>query len=419
MTGSSENELTDPAPLPDGARDVLPIESAELAAIESSLRGAFAGFGYREVRTPLLQFADVMDRAQDGGLGRAFRLFDDHGQVLVVRPDLTIPVARLVAGRLEDHPGPLRVSYIAECLRPPPPGKAQRLEERQAGIELVGLSGPAADAEVVSLLVSALTALGIDDLRVALGDVSLTRAVLDGVGVSEQDQTRLRDAVSARNLVAWRRIAESLPLDDGSRRLVAELPTVRGGSEVLRELAKAVPAAEPHCQALLTTLNLLEAHGTSESVMTDLGVLRDWGYYSGIVVEAYAPGVGRPVAVGGRYDGLIGRFGSARPAVGAAVILDRVHEAIAARNGRAEFIDGVVLAGGIEIDVAAARALRAAGVVVIGVSDQAGVADALATAEGWRFVARRDEAGFAVTDRTDNRTVTCADLVEGLRSLRS
>ena len=213
MTGSSENELTDPAPLPDGARDVLPIESAELAAIESSLRGAFAGFGYREVRTPLLQFADVMDRAQDGGLGRAFRLFDDHGQVLVVRPDLTIPVARLVAGRLEDHPGPLRVSYIAECLRPPPPGKAQRLEERQAGIELVGLSGPAADAEVVSLLVSALTALGIDDLRVALGDVSLTRAVLDGVGVSEQDQTRLRDAVSARNLVAWRRIAESLPLD--------------------------------------------------------------------------------------------------------------------------------------------------------------------------------------------------------------
>ncbi len=419
MTGPSENELVDSAPLPDGARDVLPIESAELAAIEASLRATFAGFGYREVRTPLLEFAGVMDRAQEGGLGRAFRLFDDHGQVLVVRPDLTIPVARLVAGRLGDHPGPLRVSYIAECLRPPPSGRAERLEERQAGIELVGLSGPAADAEVVSLLVGALTALGIDDLKVALGDVSLTRAVLDGVGVSESDQTRLQHAVRARNLVAWRRIAASLTLDDDARRLVAELPTVRGGSDVLRALAVAVPAAAPQCETLLTTLDLLEAHGTADYVMTDLGVLRDWGYYSGIVVEAYAPGVGRPVAVGGRYDGLIGRFGMARPAVGAAVLLDRVHEAIAARNGRAQFIDGVVLAGGIEIDVAAARALRSAGVVVVGVSDHPGVADALAAAEGWRYVARRVDAGFTIADRTDSRTVTCANLMEGLRSLRS
>lgn len=418
MTGSPDNELTETARLPDGARDVLQVESAELAAIETSLRATFARYGYREVRTPLLEFAEVMDRAQEGGLGRAFRLFDDHGQVLVVRPDLTIPVARLVAGRLGDHPGPLRVSYVAECLRPAPSGKAQRVDERQAGLELVGLFGPAADAEIVSLLVTGLTALGIDDLSVALGDVSLTRAVLDGVGVSDADQSRLREAVRARNLVAWRRIAQSLALDDDARRLVAQLPTVRGGADVLRDLAAAVPAAEPQCSALLTTLDLLEQHGADAHVMADLGVLRDWGYYSGIVVEAYAPGVGRPVAVGGRYDELVGRFGASRPAVGAAVILDRVHEAVAVRNGRAATVDGVVLAGGIDRDVATARALRAEGVVVIGVADTVGVAEALAVAEDWRFLARRDEAGFVVTDRAHNRTVTCTDLAEGLQSLR-
>lgn len=416
---STDNDLADIAPLPDGARDVLPIESAELAAIESSLRGAFAAFGYREVRTPLLEFADAMDRAQEGGVGRAFRLFDDHGQVLVVRPDLTIPVARLVAGRLADHPGPLRVSYVAERLRPAPPGRAQRVEERQAGIELVGLSGSAADAEIVALVVSALTALGIGDLRVALGDVSLTRAVLDGVGVAAGDQARLRDAVRSRNLVAWRRIAESLALDDATQRLVAELPTIRGGRDVLRQLAAAVPAVEPQCQALLVTIDLLGAHGVADHVMSDLGVLRDWDYYSGIVFEAYAPGVGRPVAVGGRYDGLIGRFGAARPAVGAAVLLDRVHEALAARNGQVVSGDGVVVAGGIEADVAVARALRAQGIVVLGVSDQVGVADALAAAEGWRFVARRAAAGFEITDRVAGMTMTCADLGEGLQSLRS
>jgi ATP phosphoribosyltransferase regulatory subunit len=409
----------DVAPLPDGSRDVLPVEAAELAAIEASLRSTFAGFGYREVRTPLLEFADVMDRAQEGGLGRAFRMFDDHGQVLVVRPDLTIPVARLVAGRLADHPGPVRVSYITERARPAPAGRAQRAEELQAGIELVGLPGPAADAEVIAAVVGALRTLGIADLRVALGDVSLTRAVLEGLGVADAEQSILGEAVRARNLVAWRRAAEAFPLGARERKLVAKLPTLRGGHELLRDLAARVPSAEPACDALLATLALLDAHGAGDAVMVDLGVLRDWGYYSGVVVEAYAPGVGRPVAVGGRYDGLVGKFGSPRPAIGAAVILDRLHEAIAARNGDAPLPDGVVLVGGIDAEVAMAATLRESGFVVVGVPDGEAVADDLAEVDGWRFVVRRTATGYTVTDRAAGGTVDCHDVVEELRSRRS
>ncbi|MCU0308993.1 MAG: ATP phosphoribosyltransferase regulatory subunit, partial [Thermoleophilia bacterium] len=141
------------AALPGGVRDVLPLESAEVRAVEAGLRRVFDAYGYREVMTPLLELAEVMDRAQEGGLGRAFRLFDDHGRVLVLRPDLTIPVARLVATRMAEHPGPVRVRYVARALRPPPPGRALEAEQRQAGVELVGLEGPAADAEVVALLV--------------------------------------------------------------------------------------------------------------------------------------------------------------------------------------------------------------------------------------------------------------------------
>jgi ATP phosphoribosyltransferase regulatory subunit len=419
LTDPAEAELTEAPALPDGARDVLPIEAAELAAIESALDGTLSGFGYRPVRTPVLEYAEVMDRAQEGGVGRAFRLFDEHGEVLLVRPDLTVPVARLVASRLADHPGPLRVSYVAERVVPPRPGKAQAIEERQVGFELVGLAGPAADAEVVAALVNALTGLGLDDLKVALGDVSLMRAVLLGLGVSEENQVRLQSAVHARNLVAWRRIAESLPLDVDVRRAVIELPSIRGGAEVLRELCDTVPTAGPQCTALLTTLDLLATHGVDAYVMTDLGVLRDWGYYSGIVVEAYAPGVGKPVAVGGRYDGLIGRFGAPRPAVGAAIILDRVHEALAARNGRGETIEGVVVAGGIERELGVARALRESGEIVIGVSDAPEVAERLAKVEGWRYVARRNGTGFTVTDRLQQRSVECSEVGEGLRSLRS
>jgi ATP phosphoribosyltransferase regulatory subunit len=405
--------------LPDGARDVLPVESAELATLEGRLREAYRAFGYREVRTPLLEFADVMDASQEGGLGRAFRLFDEQGQVLVVRPDLTIPVARLVAGRLADHPGPVRVSYVAETLRPSRAGRAQRLEERQAGLELVGLTGPAADAEIVAILVTALRAVGIDDLRVGLGDVSLTRAVLNGVGVTDAEQARLQRAVRDLNLVAWRRAAEELPLDDDARGFVAALPTMRGGRDVLDLLAARVPAAADACDGMRATLDLLDGYGAGDAVMVDLGVLRDWGYYSGVVVEAYAPGVGRPVALGGRYDGLIGRFGATRPAVGATVLLDRLHEAIAARNGLDVSGDGVVLAGGLDSELAPAQALRARGITVVGAHAEGDAAHRLAEADGWRFVARRAGSGFAITDRSSGTTVECDDLEEVLRSLRS
>lgn len=414
-----DGDLPDYAPLPDGARDVLPVESAELSGIETTLREAFNRFGYREVRTPLIEFADVMDRAQEGGIGRAFRLFDDQGRVLVVRPDLTIPVARLMAGRLPDHPGPLRVSYIASVLRPAPVGRARRAEERQAGLELVGLPGPAADAEVIGVLIGALREVGVGDLRVALGDVSLTQAVLEGLGVAGPDQDRLRAAVRARNLVAWRRAAAALPLDAGQRDLIATLPARRGGVEVLHALAEQAPAAAAACEALAATLGVLDGHGVGDAVMIDLGVLRDWGYYSGIVFEGYASGVGRPVAVGGRYDELIGRFGAARPAVGVGVLLDPLHEALAARRGADALADGVVVAGGTESGLATAQALRATGMAAIGAPADPGAAARLAEADRWRYLALPTADGYRVSDRSTGQEIDCTDIVEGLRSLRS
>ena len=420
MSAAAEDGRRDVAPLPEGARDVLPVEWEELTTIENALRGAFGRFGYREVRTPLLEYADVMDRAQEGGIGRAFRLFDDHGEVLVVRPDLTIPVARLVAGRLAGHPGPVRVTYVGERVRPAPVGKAQRVEERQAGLELVGMPGAAADAEIIGVIVGALRGLGVGDLRVGLGDVALTQAVLVGVGVSEPDQARLQEAVRTRNLVAWRRIADSLDLGDDARALVGGLPTRRGGVEVLQELAGAVPSSAAACVGLASVLDVLGAHEVVDAVMIDFGVFRDWTYYSGIVFEAYAPGLGRPVAVGGRYDELIGRFGAPRPAVGAAVFLDRLHEALAARNGDGILRDGIVMVGGLGGSVAEARSLRAVGATVIGIDGGPSEADALAETEGWRYTAWPGEGGgFTLTDRQDGAAVTTTNLAEAWQTRRS
>lgn len=405
----------DLARLPEGARDVLPVERSELTALERSLRASFASFGYLEVRTPLIEFADEMDRAQEGGVGRAFRLFDDHGRVLVLRPDLTIPVTRLVASRFADHTGPVRVSYVGARMRPALPGKAQPIEEQQAGAELVGLSGPAADAEIVALLIQAVRSAGIADLHVAIGHVGLTQAVVAGLGVPDDAVRSLQTAALTRDLAGWRAIAEHLDLDAPSRTLLAELPTRRGGKDVVQQIAAQVPASAACCDDLCATLDLLAMHGVDDAVMVDLGVLRDWGYYSGIVFEISAPGVPRPIGAGGRYDTLGARFGVDRPAVGGGVWLDGLHQAVNARVDAPTFREGIVLAGGLDTHIALAGRLRADGRAVVAAASDAD-AETLANIERWRYVVTSADGTQTVLDRSTGERVESADVAEVIKS---
>jgi ATP phosphoribosyltransferase regulatory subunit len=404
--------------LPSGARDVLPVEAAELRAVENALRGTFARYGYREVRTPVVEFAHQLERADSGGLERAFRLFDEAGRVLVLRPDLTIPVARLIATRLADHPGPIRVSYTGPSFRVPQPGKPVASEHRQAGAELVGADGPEADAESVLLLREALGAAGLEGIRIGLGDVSVTEAVLDALSVPGDVRARLARAAEERDLVAWRREASVLPLGDTERELLAGLPAMRGHAEVFSRIAAAVPDAAAECARMIRLLELLDREGLRDDVLVDLGILRDWQYYSGLVIEAYAAGAALPVAQGGRYDGLAARFGTPRPAVGFTIELELLHRALTGATGRPRPVFGVVLVGGLDDELRLASALRNAGVPVISLTAADTRADALAAAEGWRVVVARDGDGYRIDDRTGGTSVRSVHPLEDLSSLR-
>jgi len=398
-------------PLPDGMRDVLPVEAGELAALGAALGSVFASFGYRPVETPLLERSDVLDRAQDEGLGRAYRLFDDQGRVLVLRPDLTIPIARLIATRMADQAGPVRVSYNARAVQPPSAGSGQGAERRQAGIELCGPGGPEDDAEVIAALSAALAAAGLPAARVAVGSVALVAAVLSAARVDSERSVALWRALRGRSMVAWRAEAAAVKGAKGRlRTLLAELPTLRGGVEVLERVAAVAPAAAPECSRLSRTLDLVTAQGMPEP-MIDLGVMRDWSYYSGIVIEAYAPGVAAPVAVGGRYDGLGERFGRARSAVGVAVTLEFLHHAVGAPDDFAP--TGVVVVGGLDERVTAAAMLRATGVPVIAVASGYRDAEGFAAADGRRYVARPVKSGWRIVDVTTGSTTTVASLEEG------
>lgn len=404
--------------LPSGARDVLPIEAAELRAVENALRSTFGRYGYREVRTPVVEFAHQLERADSAALGRAFRLFDEAGRVLVLRPDMTIPVARLIATRLADHPGPIRVSYTGPSFRVPQPGTPVASEHRQAGAELVGADGPEADAETVLLLRDALQDAGLTGIRIGLGDVSVTDAVLDALDVPGEVRAVLARAAEDRDLVAWRSAADALALDAPAGELLAGLPAMRGHAEVLERIVAIVPAAAPACERMIRLLGLLDREGLHDDVLVDLGILRDWQYYSGLVIEAYAAGAALPVAQGGRYDGLAARFGTPRPAVGFTIELELLHRALAGGDGSVGLDFGVVLVGGLDAELALASQLRAVGIPVVALAAADTRADALAAAEGWRFVARRSGAGVAISDRLTGDRIESTTPLEDLSSLR-
>src|SRR3954453_15218627 len=188
-------------PVPPGTRDVLPDEMRELRALSARVHETWEGAGDGEVWTPTLEFEDVMRRGDDRTGATGFRAFDDHGHVLALRSDGTIPIARLVANRYEHADGPLRLCYFAHAYRGAKVHTGRPREFLQGGLELIGVPAPAGDAEVIALTLEALEAAGLKRHRLGLGDAALYATLLDELEVADDDRETLLGTLARRDLV--------------------------------------------------------------------------------------------------------------------------------------------------------------------------------------------------------------------------
>jgi ATP phosphoribosyltransferase regulatory subunit len=316
-------------PIPPGTRDVLPEEMRELRDISARMRAAFEEVGYGEVHTPALEYEEVLRRGEEHAAGARYRTFDERGDVLALRSDMTIPIARVVGTRYADAPPPLRFCYFAHAWRAVERGVGEPREFLQGGLELIGAAGPEGDAEVVALTIEALDAVGLRRHRIGIGDGSLYRKLLSDLDVPEERHVPLLECLSRRDLVGLELGVAGLDLGERERRLVAGLPELRGGREVLDRAEGPVAGAVEGLRALH---ELLAERGVADRVIFDLGLVRELGYYTGAVFEVYDPAVGFALGGGGRYDELLGRFGRELPACGVALDLQRVHQAQAAEE---------------------------------------------------------------------------------------
>ena len=325
-------------PIPPGTRDVLPDEMRELRRLNRALIDVFEARGYGEVATPAIEYDEVLARGDGRATGGTYRFFDEHGELLALRSDMTIPIARLVASRYAGVEPPIRLCYLASAYRPVRPQRGQMREFVQAGVELIGAPAPEGTVEVVEVLEAALDAAGLDRAVIGLGDADLFRQLLTELGVEGEARDAVLGRLAMHDLVGLE--AELGTIDGIGGEQVATcvaLSQLRGGREVLDE-ARALggEAVERATARLGETLEALEARGVADRVQVDLGLLRDLGYYSGTIFEVYDPAIGHVLGGGGRYDGLLKRFGVDLPAAGFALYLERVHLAQTEEESRRE-----------------------------------------------------------------------------------
>jgi ATP phosphoribosyltransferase regulatory subunit len=310
--------------IPSGTRDVLPDEMGELRAMTDRMREVFDGAGYGEVYTPALEYEQTFQRANIGGARPAYRVFDEHGSVLVLRPDMTVPIARIVATRYAQAEPPLRFCYIAHAYRGVRPQRGQTRELLQAGVELIGVPGAEGTAEVLRVLCATLDAAGLDSYRVGLGDAALYPSLLEAFGVDAERRELILTELAAGDFVGSERELRSLGLAAADTDLLLRLAHTRGGPEVLEGLEGALHDALSGMRAV----HALLAPDVAARIIFDLGLVRSLGYYTGPLFQVYDPAYGVPLGGGGRYDELLGAFGRPLPAVGFALNVERVHIAL-------------------------------------------------------------------------------------------
>ncbi len=316
---------------PQGFRDVLADEAAEREQIVRRVQDLFAQAGYAPIETPTLESMAVM---REGGRVPAspFKFFDAQGNLVTMRPDVTLQVARMCATRLGDAPGPFRLRYIQRVFREVEGqvGSDAR-EKKQIGIECIGPSGAEADAEVVRLFVGAMDVSGVTDFKLSIATVGVLRALLEATGASSEWKTQALDAFHDSNFVKLNELCDEADrLGTPFAQAIKRLARVRGGREAIEEAREI--AADLDCGEVLDRFqemyDLLCDEGLAERVVVDFSVMSSFDYYTGMVFEAFAPGLGTPLGSGGRYDNMLGVYGVPRPAAGFAFYLEEVQAAI-------------------------------------------------------------------------------------------
>lgn len=315
---------------PEGTKDYLFEDAVLRKRVESKLSEVFLYRGYHEVVTPSMEFLDVFHGAATGvPIERMYKLVDAKGRLLVMRPDSTMPIARLCSTRLKNETLPLRLYYNQPVFSSNPSLKGRSDERMQTGIELIGSSDTRADLEVLVTAVKALQALKIDNFRIEVGHIGIFSSLVDALGVSPAQREAIRQLIEDKNYPALNDLLDGLEQEEIAS-VIKMLPRLFGGELVFSKARACIQDRQTllildYLENLYLSLGKL---GLAEKITVDLGIVNRTDYYTGIVFKGYVEGYGEEVLSGGRYDSLLQEFGEKLAAIGFAVDVDAAVNAL-------------------------------------------------------------------------------------------
>ncbi|OLO38140.1 ATP phosphoribosyltransferase regulatory subunit [Alkalihalophilus pseudofirmus] len=319
---------------PIGMRDTLPELFETKQRIATEINEEVSRWGYRAIQTPTLEYYETVGEASAILDQQLFKLLDQDGNTLVLRPDMTAPIARLAASSLKNEAYPLRLSYHTNLYRSQQREGGKPAEFEQIGVELVGDGTSSADAEVIALMIAALRKAGVDNFQVAIGHIGYVNALLIEVVGNEERANVLRRYLYEKNYVGYRQHVKSLPLSSIDKTRLLNLLQLRGGSEKISAASELVQseAGEKALQDLAKLWDALECYGVTEFLKIDLNLVMHMSYYTGVVFEGYGSRLGVPLGSGGRYDELLANFDRPAQATGFGIRLDLLVEAIGTKK---------------------------------------------------------------------------------------
>lgn len=319
---------------PEGTKDLLFGESVVRRTIEDTLLKLFKSRGYSEIITPGLEFFDVFNmKSRYFPQETLYKMTDSKGRLLVMRPDSTMPIARVVATRLRDAELPLKLCYNQTVYRNESVLKGRSDETVQAGIELIGSEMKMADLEVISAAVDALNAFGLE-FSLELGHIGVFKALVERLDADDKDKDYIRKLIENKNFPALNDFLDTFGNNSVTVAL-KKLPALFGGEEVFEKAEELIP--DENVKRILDELreiycDIAEICGNDGNITVDLGLVNKTDYYTGLIIKGYLKGHGEAVISGGRYDKLISDFGYDIPAVGFAVNVNAISKVIE-RNG--------------------------------------------------------------------------------------
>ena len=327
--------------------EILGNEHEKHEKIIGTLGKRFTTYGYKRIKTSAFEQYDLYSNVRTSiNQNEMIKVIDYTGEVLVLRPDVTIPLTQELVQLQQNLPEEMRYYYVQEVFRQTFE-ESERIGKTQAGIEFYCKSSPASDAETIMLACHALRDVGFTEVKIEIGYAGFFNELIADSAITAEQTAELKTLIQAKNVVEIGPFLQKLSIDQSVKNVLEQLPLLYGAPEVVFDRLQNLQVGESAQQAidyLQKTCEIVELYGLKKHIVIDLGLINHMGYYSGIIFQGYVEKFGKPVLMGGRYDALSEEFGATLPAIGFACEIESLVKASSHKNQSERYsIDATVL----------------------------------------------------------------------------